>query len=278
MKLLSLEQAPMRFGGLVFRTSVLPNVVAFVIAAGGAGVVVVTYMKGGLPLWGSILIGLVIVPLMFLFFGMVRKGLASTNWLMVLDPRGILIKYRSYLNSHMPRGDMQVISLDPDDIRQVCKVKRKEKAEGMRNKKETRYLTFLDITLAEPFGEELAEAMAAERTAKYMKKKWHGTTSSKFQDYPVSIQGDCTLRVRFNSIRPGMGQAMQWFQRNGTEVAPVQKESADFTVSAGDKKDMEDKILRLAMDGRTMAAIRTARKVYGMGLAEAKTFVENLLG
>jgi len=277
MKILTLDEAGVRFGGKVFRTMVFPAIVMFVVFVGVGVGLFVNYWKADAPLWVLIVFEPAVALFLLIFFGMIRKGFMSTNWLMVLSPDDVLIKYRSYLNCHMSRSDRQVFVMDIDEIGWVRKVKRKEITFGMRRGKQTEYLTFLDIMLAEGVGEEVKEALAAERRAEEYRKTWYGSTRSKSGDYPVSVKDDNVLRVKMSWVRPGVKAALQWFRFNGVEERPVCKEAEDFTVTLKDKKQMDDNILTLAMGGKKIGAVKLARRAYGMGLTEAKNFVDGLI-
>lgn len=277
MKILTLDEAGVRFGGKVFRTSVLPAIVMFGIFAGCGVGLFLGYRAGEVPIWVMIVFEPTLTLFLLFMFGMIRKGFKSTNWLMVLLADEVLIKYRSYLNCHMSRSDSQVFVMDIDEIVWVRKVKRKEITIGQRGGTTTAYLKFLDIMLAEGIGEEMKEALAAERRVERDYKNQSGKMTTKFRDYPISVKDDSILRVKMNSIRPGVKAALQWFGSNGIEEKLVCKEVEDFTVTFKDKKQMDDQILTLAMGGKKIAAVKLARRAYGMGLSEAKEFVEGLM-
>ena len=267
----------MRLGGKVFRSQVFPAILVFVVLVGCAVGGLVSYWKGNSPLWTLLVFGPGVVLFILIIFGMVRKGFKSTNWLMVLSPDEVLIKYRSYLNCHMARSDRQVIVLDIDEIVAVRRVKRKEITLGQKNHTQTRYLKFLEIMLAEGLGGEVKEALTSERQAERDYKNQTGKTTTKFRDYPVSVKDDSILRVKMSSVRPGVKGALEWFGANGIEQLEEISEEEDFTVTFEDKKQMDDKILTLAMSGKKIGAIKLARSAYGMGLSEAKEFVDGLM-
>ncbi|MCD6394414.1 MAG: hypothetical protein J7M40_13005 [Planctomycetes bacterium] len=277
MKILTLDEAGVRFGGKVFRSMVFPAIVVFVAFASIGIGLFVNYWKDDAPLWALIVFEPAVALFLLLMFGMVRKGFKSTNWLMVLSADEVLIKYRSYLNCHLSRRDRQVFVMKVDQIGWVRKVKRKEITFGMRGGKQTAYLTFLDIMLAEGVGEDAKEALVAEQRAREYRKTWYGSTRSKSGDYPVSVKDDNILRVKMSWVRPGVKAALRWFGANGVEERPICKEAEDFTATGKDKKQMDDKILTLAMGGKKIAAVKLARRAYGMGLSEAKNFVEGLI-
>lgn len=277
IKILTLDEAGVRLGGKVFRSQVFPAILVFVVLVGCAVGGLVSYWKGNSPLWTLIVFGPGVVLFILIMFGIVRKGFKSTNWLMVLSPDEVLVKYRSYLNCHMSRSDRQVFAMDIDEIGWVRKVKRKEITFKSRGGRQTEYLTFLDIMLAEGVGEDTKEALVAEQRAREYRKTWYGSTRSKSGDYPVSVKDDNVLRVKMSWVRPGVKAALQWFRFNGVEERPDCKEAEDFTATLKDKKQMDDKILRLAMGGKKIGAVKLARRAYGMGLTEAKAFVDGLV-
>jgi len=277
MKLLTLEQTPNRFGGTVFRTNPLGPIVWLILVGMLTTAWVVAWRQGGLPLWALIPIEVLMTLFLLMAFKMVVRSFTSTNWLMVFAPEQVLLKFRSYLNAHMSPGDLQTISLALDEIRSIRKTRRKETTIGMRNRKTLSFYTFLDVAFNNPVPPQIVDAIAAERRAKHVRKTWYGSTSGKFGDYPVSVLDPNTLRITFNSIRPSIKHALQWFRWQGIEEAPLNKESVDFTRGLADKARTDEKILHLASSGKTIDAVGLARRACNMSLTEAKKFVDELI-
>jgi len=48
-------------------------------------------------------------------------------------------------------------------------------------------------------------------------------------------------------------------------------------VSSLDRREVEDRILELAEQGRVVAAVNLTRRAYGYGLREARQFVQELI-
>ena len=124
MKLLTLEQTPDRFGGNVYRTSPLAAIIMLIVVGALAVAASGAWYRGRIPLWALLPIGLILLLLGLMLSTVVMRAFAPTNWLMVLAPEQILLKYRSYLNADMPETDPQIIALALDEIRSVRKTRR----------------------------------------------------------------------------------------------------------------------------------------------------------
>lgn len=273
MKLLSLPQAPTRLQAIFFRSSRLGPAVLLLFSLAVIGAAVYSYSTGKAPLVVMLIIDF--AGLLFTLFslGMLVRSFQTTNWLLALGSDRLWIKYRSYLNSHFPPDDLQIIELPYAEIESVCLIRRKEIVYGSRNRTQTRFFKHLDVVLHQPFGSQLPEALLAERNAKAPLKRG---CKSRSLDYPVCAKGQNIIRVRINDIRPGWKRALSELEHNGVSVTPEKRESEDFTQPLEDKRQMEDQLIRLVEQGRTIAAVKLARQRYGMGLSEAKQFIDEL--
>lgn len=273
MKLLPLPQAPTRQQAMFFRSSRLGPVVFFLFSLAVIAAVIFAYAVGGIPF----VFVLIFVPFSLIFplisSNMVVRSFQTTNWLLALGPDRLWIKYRSYLNSHFPPDDLQIIELRYDEIESVGLIRRKEIMPGSRNRTQVQYCRHLEFALCRPFGNELPEALLAERNTKGSPGR---RTSSRSLDYPVQAKGENTIRMRVNGIRPGCKTALREFEKNGINLAPEKREIEDYTELLEDKRQMEDQLIVLVEQGKTLAAVKLARRRYGMTLAEAKQFIDEL--
>ena len=273
MKLLPLPQAPTRQQAMFFRNSRLGPAVFFLFSLAIMGAVIYGYAVGGIPfvLMLVFLFGCLIFPLLSL--SMLVRSLQATNWLFALGPDRLWIKYRSYLNSHFPPDDLQIIELRYNEMESVALVRRKEITPGSRNGTQVQYYRHLEFTLCRPFGNELPEALLAEQNTKGSPDR---KISSRSLDYPVQTKGENTVRMRVNGIRPGWKTALREIEKNGVTIAPEKREIEDYTELLEDKRQMEDQLIVLVEQGKTIAAVKLARRRYGMTLTEAKNFIDGL--
>src|SRR5712691_4016950 len=73
---------------------------------------------------GVLFLGLVLMRRFFL------ARLRSSNWLARMRDDGLLIQFRSYLNYHLPGGDVTVIFIPYQDIRSARLVRERTKIEA----------------------------------------------------------------------------------------------------------------------------------------------------
>lgn len=273
MKLLPLPQAPTRQQAMFFRSSRLGPAVFFLFSLATMGAIIYAYAVGGISfvLMLVLLFGSLIFPL--ISSNMLVRSFQATNWLLALGPDRLWIKYRSYLNSHFPPDDLQIIELRYDELESVGLIRRKEITPGSRNGTQVQYYRHLEFALRQPFGNELPEALLAERNTKGSPGR---RTSSRSLDYPVQVKGENTIRMRVNGIRPGWKTALREIEKTGITLAPEKREIEDYTVLLEDKRQMEDQLIVLVEQGKTIAAVKLARRRYGMTLTEAKNFIDGL--
>lgn len=272
MNLLSLSQAPTGQQAKFFRHGwVMPAVVIFGLVA-FAVLIICEYAAGRAPK-----LILIFVPGFLLFLWLFTETLLCafkpTNWLFALGLDRLWIKYRSYLNSHLPQEDLQVIELPYAEIESVCLIRRKEISCGNKGGKRIQFLKYLEFTLRELLEQSFSDALQAEREAKDCSMR---RVRGKSGDYPVRINGDRTFRVHVNFIHPNPRKVLKELEINGVTVLLDKREVQDFTKSVSDKRQMEDHLIELVEQGKTIAAIKIARQRYGMGLAEAKQFIDGL--
>ncbi len=315
MKLYSIKNCPASEGeNIVCRVSSVGSFIGFVITASlslglfvfdfvwvdhtiDAPTFVVTYC--------AIVIGL--LSLLFLFH--LRKSRRPSNWLMQLGDHQVRVKYRSYLNDHLPEEDLIIAEIPSSEIAWARKTK--EKVVVMSSTDEgpvNQVFTYLDLKLNSPETETLRQALLDERNRRPPIEKLnhdlfearkrkapdseielikteikregqlHPRSGSRFSTgihhhYPVRMLDDAILRLDWSFIRPRISKILQAFEKR-IPIEPIAQLSEDFTETTG---NMEDRILDLAARGNKLDAIALARKHYDYSLAEAKAFVESLL-
>jgi hypothetical protein len=209
----------------------------------------------------------------FLFAQNLYKAIINTNWLLAIASDRIWIKYRSYLNCHLPADDLQIIEFPFSEIESVCLVDRKEIVPNNRNAKQQQLFWFFEFTLYQPIDERLPNALRSERQ---LKDSQNRIIRYKNDDYPVRVSGDYSFRVRVNELRPRWKKALRELEHNGVTIAPEKREIEDYTVLLEDKRQMEDQLIVLVEQGKTIAAVKLACRRYGMTLTEAKNFIDGL--
>ncbi len=260
-----------------------------------------------LPLYALRYIEVVVACIFLLFLFHFRKSLRPSNWLIRLDADRAVIKFRSYLNDHLPEEDKIVVEISYDEIAWARKTKERI-ATNDRDGTVYQFFSFLDLKLNSPEAETLRQALQEERNrrppieamnrALFQARKRRAPDSeiallkaeirqeeqrrprggSRFstglhKHYPVRMMDGSILRLDWSGVRPRIGRTLLALETS-IAIEPPIKLSRDFTKPA---ENIEDQILDLAARGETFKAIALTRERYGYSLAESKAFVESLL-
>lgn len=219
-----------------------------------------------------------------LSFSNFKKSLTPSNWILLVSPNQIIIKFRSYLNSYFPEDDPQIVQFHPSEIEYARITKQRLTSWGSGNGRPRRITTFhsfLDLSIIENDLGPLSKQIKYERNLKMQPTGKFIKYRNKSKHYPVSVIDNRVVRIEWRSLRdavtPGIKKALVKLSEEGIRIETLQKEVIDLTRGKDNKKQMEDNILYLAERGNTLAAVKLARKVYGLNLAEAKVFVEDLI-
>jgi hypothetical protein len=141
----------------------------------------------------------------------------------------------------------------------------------------TQTLRYVELELAGDV-EPLAKALQAELGRKAPNEKhWYGSSSTLYQDYPVRMATAPFLQIRWQVV-PSAQKVLERLRPFATIAEPVFL-AQDFThLSALSREEQQQRLRELAERGQTIAAIYTARRLYGCGLSEAKQMIEEHRG
>lgn len=191
-----------------------------------------------------------------------------SNWLMRIRDNRALIKFRYFQNWQLGDADPQIIELDRQEIAYVRRVVRKIECTNMAG---ARTGTMTQIELEMGMQNVDLAAIDAALQAEYSKRVVNGTI---VHEYPVELENDL-LRIKWRMASPGLKQAL----RELGKLVPVKEEAKaaeNFSLTALKtlSEDEQRKQIKALAAKDPMAAIRTARELYGCSLAEAKQIVE----
>ncbi len=266
MKVLTLAESPTRMQAMFFRNGRLGNIIGFVLSLAAMTLIIYGYYYKGMPLPIMLLAAGFIALFVWLSLSSLFKSFLPTNWILAFGTNALWIKYRSYLNTHLASEDPQLILLSFSKIESAAYIRRTEHTMGSGNAVRTTSYRFLDLTLRQPVGQEVKDAVKAEKK----KQRW--------QACPLTIISPATLRIGIKGIWPGRKKLLEQLAFQGILLLPEKREVEDYTKPVADKRKMEEQILSLAEQGRKIDAIKLARVRYGMDLKEAKQFVDELSG
>lgn len=200
-----------------------------------------------------------------------KKALRPTNWLVAWNGKRLLIKFRSYLNTNFDPDDPQVVELSLSDIEWIRESKTVLETPDSDGGVERERVVFLEICLKSDAA-ALRDRLAYEQNLTLKR----GAT---WRDYPVSVVDDRVIRIEWksarNRIRPGIESVLGALGQS-TRIESGEGQ-ARGVISAAGRARLDSEILQLAQSGRTMQAIKAARKAYGYDLNEARRFVNQLL-
>jgi len=275
MLLLRLQDVQLASNHRVFRHARLRALIVWLAGLSASMALLVRGYTAKFPpgyIFGSFLLLFV-----FLFRRMVTARFHPSNWLARMNDAGIFLQYRSYLNYELPGADPSVIFLSFGEIASARLVKeRVTTPDPMKpGASQTQFLRFIDLELSGDM-KTLADALQAERGEQAPKKKrWYGSSSTLYRDYPVTMPTPTSIRIHWDVV-PGPKKFLEAL-RPYTVIAETISLKQDFTSLKSLGREEQQKQLReLAARGQITTAVYTARKLYGGNLGDAKQMVDSL--
>ncbi len=217
------------------------------------------------------------VSLIFLLVSLrfITSRFRLTNWLVRMNDQGAFIQFRSYLNYHLPAEDLTVVFVPYQEIRSARLVRERIRVPDREGGTATQTLRYVEFELAGDL-DPLARALAAESAERApQEKRWYGSSSTLYQDYPAGMPSPPFLRVRW-SVVPRARTFLDALRPYTTVADPVVM-SQDFGhLESLSREEQQKRLRELAQRGEVIAAIYITRRLYGCGLSEAKEMVDDL--
>jgi hypothetical protein len=275
MRLLRLQNVEIGLNDRVFRHARLQALIVWLAGFAATTALFFHAYTGKWPpgyIFGSFLLLFVLLTLR-----MVTARFHPSNWLVRMNETGIYVQYRSYLNYQLPTDDPSVVFVSLGEIASARLVKERvaipdpAKPGGTQ----TQYLRYVELELS---GETapLAQALQAERAEQApLEKRWYGTSSTLYRDYPLTMTAPTFLRIRWDVV-PGAHKFLDAL-RPYTVIADPVSLTQDFTrLKSLSREEQQQQLRELAARGQTITAMYAARKLYGCSLGEAKEMVDSL--
>jgi hypothetical protein len=276
MRLLRLQDVEIGPQDRVFRHARLR---ALIVWLAGLAATAALFFRASAGKWPP---GYIFGSFLLLFVLLTRRMVTArfhpSNWLVRMNETGIFVQYRSYLNYQLSADDPSVAFLALGEIISARLVKERVETPdpAKRGATQTQYLRHIEL---EASGDTapLAEALQAERAEQAPpEKRWYGTSSTLYRDYPVRMTAPRFLRIRWDVV-PGAHKFLDAL-RPYTVIADPVSLTQDFTRLKSLTRDDQHKQLReLAARGDIITATYAARQLYGGSLGEAKAMVNSLL-
>jgi hypothetical protein len=246
---------------------------------GTAVVSFILAVRGGKPLdmpisffyyFGAVIGLFGLIPL-----GMLRASLRPTAWLARCNSKGIIIKFRSYLNWKLPAEGLQAVEIDWNEIAWARLVKERRATPGMSsrggNSTEIKWTTYIDLALVNPDLSTLETHLQSERNLRPEGK-------AVSLDYPVQTQTGGIVEISWSDgIAPSAHKAIAIIGQR-VKLADPEHRVVDLTHQLNASPDEDrNRILQLAKSGDQMAAVQLAQQCFGYNLSQANDYVEKLL-
>jgi hypothetical protein len=273
MRLLRLSDVdPSRRDRVFYYSRLRALVFAFVALGAGAALL----LRAASAHWNA---GYYLAAVILLFVLLLKRFVTArfcpSNWLVRINDTGLFIQFRSYLNYHLPAEDLTVVFLSYNEIPSARLVRERARVSDSRGRTATQIRRYIELELAEDI-QPLAKALQAEMVEKApSEKRWYGSSSTLYEDHPVRMSSPPFLQLRWQVVP--RAQKFLDALRPYTTIADPVSTSEDFVqLQALSREEQEKRLRDLKERGESIAAIYMARKIYGCGLAQARSIVENL--
>jgi len=276
MQLLRLADVPAAPNERVFRYSRSRAVIgATILAALAAGSFLYGWRTGG---WLACYLAAIVVICLLIFQKLIIARFQASNWLVRMADHGLLIKFRSYLNSHFSDQDITVVFVPYSAIRSAGFMTERQELPDRSGAtgSATRTRRFIELELDGDL-KPLAKALAGERERLFAKSViGAGRISTRYRHLPVQLLPPAVLRIEWGVV-PKAQMLLEALSRRTLvrEPAAVAKDFVDIEQLS--RVEQEARLLELAAAGDTLGAITMARRLYSYDLTEAKQFVEELM-
>jgi hypothetical protein len=198
-----------------------------------------------------------------------------SNWLLRMGDGGVFVQFRSYLNFHFSENDLTVVLIPFGEIRSARLVRERRDIPERENPPAmvdrvthvSRRLVELELAVdAAP----LARALAEESTRR-------APTGATYRHYPVRLGSPTTLQLEW-TVAPRADVLLKGLESHTRIAGPLAVSRDDTQLGGLSREEQERRLRELAETGQTIAAIQIARALYSYDLAQARAFVEGLLG
>jgi hypothetical protein len=275
MRLLRLQDVKISPTDRVFRHSRLRALIIWLAGFVAAAAFFLKAYSGKWPpgyFFGSFLLLFLLLTLKI-----VTARFHPSNWLVCMSETEIFVQYRSYLNYDLPVDDPSVVSLSLGQIASARLIKERLETPDPAKPGSTRtqYLRYVELELSGNT-DLLAGALQSERGEQApLKKHWYGSSSTLYQDYPVTMDTPTFFRIRWDVV-PGAHKFLQVLSPF-TVIADTVSLTQDFShMKSLNREEQEKQLREMARRGQTITVVYAASRLYGCSLGEAEDRLDSL--
>src|SRR4051812_3251304 len=238
------EELPLSDGDLVFRESPWMKLLGALMCFGFAAAPICVGRFGhrtGIARWLLPPVGAFVLLIAVFFFRVFLKTLGPENWLFRITGGGVLIQYRTYLNSHLPAEDPIAFSLATDEVHWVRKAVNRS---VMPTQSHRQIETYLEVGVDPVITSELEKRLAYERTRQ-------AGIRSLF--YPVRVSEPGVIRIQWRSsttwVTPFVERALDVLGERNIRVDAPHESKLNLVTIAPDDPALPERIRELAESG-----------------------------
>jgi len=242
-------------------------IVLALVCVGG----VILFLSGLLPSRWAGLIGLVSGLGAWVFYVGFVRARTPANWLMVVGDEAIMIRFRYFRNTALPRTDKQVVSLSFSEIESVQITEEKVRTRGVGRTTLSSF-KYLDLRVNCPDLDKLVARLKYEIGVR---------ARSKIIHYPVSVHEN-TVRVLWNGpgtgIAPKVERCVELLASRDVPVDARNSERHDYTnLVMTTLEEAKPKIVELIERGMEFEAEYVLQSALKLDTMEADRFVRGVL-
>ena len=222
----------------------------------------------------------VLVPFVIFFCGRsfrnMTASLRADAWVLAYDSKRILIRIRRPTYYYLPAAELQILSLDYDQVKWIRKSRIKTRYVGGSTRNATQYKTYLEVALDDFDLQALGNRIKEESGVRRETEWWFFTFSVRGFTSAVEVVEDDVIRIQYSCIRPRIRHTLKELGKY-CQVLPDEHKNPP---SDAHKKQAgwEDRIIDLVENGNRVSAIELAKRKYGYTYKEAVRFIEGLAG
>jgi hypothetical protein len=277
MTFYTLDNAPIGQYDTVFRQSRLVSLAPVALMLASMALPIWLRKTHHLPAWFFYPVVCLFGLILLIFASALRKTFKPQNWLVRVKPDGLLIKFRSYLNTNFSTADRVIVFIKPPEIEAISSTSERLTTISDQNGVQIDLYHYLDIIFKSSVNLlELQRSLDEERNRKLPR----AMVESRSLDFPVQLVDGRTLRIRWSSSNGYTTPTLRRALKILSSIAPIRPPQTlvkDFVTVADTDAANDARIRELALHDDRFAAMRLARKVYKCSQTEAHKRVDELL-